>query len=128
MVEYNLPHILKQLNLTFNEFKEICVLSGTDYNSKSNNIYKIMKLLYKYKKSVNNQTSASGDFINWLINNSYCPNINITEYNSALAMFNLDNCNQEYNINSLKTVVYDKDNLRKFMTQYGFIYPKNIHK
>jgi len=131
VVEYNLPYILKQLDVTFNEFKEVCVLSGTDYNNNNNNnnnICRILKLLYKYKKSMKNLTIQPGDFINWLINNSYCSNLNITEYNTALDMFNLDNCKQEYNINSPKTDAYNKDNLRQFMTRYGFIYPKGLCK
>ena len=32
VIIYHLHSILNDIELTFNEFKEICVISGTDYN------------------------------------------------------------------------------------------------
>jgi flap endonuclease-1 len=71
-VLYDLDGILKELQLTHNEFKEICVLSGTDYNLQTNsddskkiNLYVIMKLFQEYKNVNQNQS-----FYDWIQENS----------------------------------------------------------
>ena len=54
VVLYNLKDILYILDLSLDEFKQLCILSGTDYNVKdkiSNDIYQSIKLFQKYKKS-----------------------------------------------------------------------------
>ena len=63
-VYYNLPDILNELQLTLDEFKMICIISGTDYNIDSDNeinIYEALKQFKKYKK-----TGAPISFVNWL--------------------------------------------------------------
>jgi 5'-3' exonuclease len=61
---YYTKGILEELELTQNEFREICILSGTDYNIENNkniNIFMIMKYHKKYK-----DTNKSQGFYNWL--------------------------------------------------------------
>lgn len=74
-VLYHTKGILSSLNMTQKEFREICVLSGTDYNINANNNLKTngnnnvtlpntIKLFRKYKdlyKDLNNMT-----FYNWI--------------------------------------------------------------
>ena len=51
VILYHLDKILKDLDLTFKEFKEICVVSGTDYNSENSlNLYKILDYFKEYKE------------------------------------------------------------------------------
>ena len=61
---YKLNDILKDLNITFDNFKIICALSGTDYNveSQSNSIFVLYKKYLYYQKNVNDQ-----EFLDWLI-------------------------------------------------------------
>jgi len=40
VVSYNLKLILNELNLSFNDFQDICILSGTDYHNKNDKIKK----------------------------------------------------------------------------------------
>lgn len=67
-VLYYMKGILNQLNMTQKEFREICVLSGTDYNInfKSNNLninlYNTVKYFRKYKEQ-NNTTQTFYDWI-----------------------------------------------------------------
>lgn len=50
-VHYHLPTILQGLNLTFDEFQKLCILSGTDYNINNNfTIYNIYILFDIYQK------------------------------------------------------------------------------
>lgn len=78
MVIYNVQSILNNLSLSQSHFRQICVLSGTDYNSISynntNNLYNIIKLFYQYKK-----TEYCDSFYKWMEENNY-----ITDYNKII--------------------------------------------
>ena len=68
VVLYDTKHILQELGITLKEFREICVLSGTDYNvvnEQDHNLVKTLKLFKKYHK-----TKKSEDFYNWLLKNT----------------------------------------------------------
>ena len=74
VILYNLDKILIDLDLTFNEFKEICILSGTDYNynsSKDLNLYKILDYFKEYKDYCKNNQDHL-DFYNWCDKNQRC--------------------------------------------------------
>jgi 5'-3' exonuclease len=74
IVLYYMKGILNQLNMTQKEFREICVLSGTDYNINANsslknnnftvNLYNTIKYFRKYKE----QNNITQPFYNWIIN------------------------------------------------------------
>ena len=66
---YETKEILKKLNITQNELREICILSGTDYNiiqqdKNSLNLYSIFKYFKKFKKS-----NCEKKFYDWLFEN-----------------------------------------------------------
>lgn len=65
-VYYNLPDILKELHLTMDEFKIVCVISGTDYNIDSDNEMNIYEVLKQFKKY--NKTDSDISFVKWLYN------------------------------------------------------------
>ena len=70
LVLYDTKKIVEDLNLTQKEFREICVLSGTDYNIQSKldtenmNLHKVLKLYKKYYK-----TDKKNGFYHWLQEN-----------------------------------------------------------
>jgi flap endonuclease-1 len=67
-VLYDTKHILEELGITLKEFREICVLSGTDYNlvnEQDRNLIKTLKLFKKFHK-----TKKTQEFYDWLIENS----------------------------------------------------------
>lgn len=76
VVLYYMKGILSEINMTHKEFKEICVISGTDYNinanGKNNDIHLLqaIKLFKKYKHAINENTYKD-DFYNWLQENSH---------------------------------------------------------
>ena len=51
VILYDYRKILDCLNITHERFREICILSGTDYNNSLDNIYKIYNSYKIYKKN-----------------------------------------------------------------------------
>ena len=72
VILYDLSIILSELKLTLDEFKSICIISGTDYNTYNDtNLFKTLKYFKKYKKSISNISIEDGnDFYEWLDNNT----------------------------------------------------------
>ena len=74
-VLYETSGILKTLNMTQQEFSDICILSGTDYNVKEQNINlkDTLKLFNQFKQ---NNINTNSNFYEWLLyNTSYITNI-----------------------------------------------------
>lgn len=118
MVLYNLSEILKELKISLIDFRQICVLSGTDYNNVDNglDLYKSVEFYKSYK---NDEKNNNIDFYTWLDNNMKGL-INIIELYLINNMFLLDNVNlNRYKIN--RTLI-DKDNIKEIMKQDGFIF------
>ena len=69
-VLYDMKKILQELGITQKELREICILSGTDYNSlnddlkNSHNLNSTLKLFKKYFK---NKKKENIDFYDWLL-------------------------------------------------------------
>jgi 5'-3' exonuclease len=81
IVLYHTKGILASLNMTQKEFREICVLSGTDYNinantdskTKNNNMITLsntIKLFRKYQEEQLNNKNNNITFYDWLISSS----------------------------------------------------------
>ena len=78
-VLYDMNGILKELEMTQTEFKEVCILSGTDYNIKKddtnnkNNLYVTLKHFKQFKSENNNKS-----FYDWLqMNTNYITNLDL---------------------------------------------------
>lgn len=89
IVLYSMKDILKELDMTHENFKDICILSGTDYNIHANtniitqgsrskkknhdiSLYDTLKLFQKYKdERSNSERNNNGQtFYTWLQNNT----------------------------------------------------------
>lgn len=118
MVLYNLSEILKELEISLNDFRQICVLSGTDYNDNNGlDLYKSVEFYKTYKNDEKNNNNI--DFYTWIDNNMKGI-VNIIELYLINNMFLLDNVNlKQYKIN--RTLI-DKDNIKEIMKQDGFIF------
>jgi len=120
MVLYNLSEILKELEISLNDFRQICVLSGTDYNDNNNglDLYKSVEFYKSYKNDEKNNNNNI-DFYTWIDNNMKGI-VNIIELYVINNMFLLDNVNlKRYKIN--RTLI-DKNNIKEIMKQDGFIF------
>lgn len=75
---YKLDNILKDLDMTMNIFRQIMVISGTDYNIKDKtNLQETIKWYYEYQKYIynmpwilQNEKTDKYIFFNWLIKNT----------------------------------------------------------
>ena len=118
VVLYNLSEILKELEISLNDFRQICVLSGTDYNNNFTGIdlYKSVEIYKKYK---NNENNNNIDFYTW-IDKNMSGIVDIIELYIINNMFLLDNISlKKYKINRS---LIDKDSIKEIMKNDGFIF------
>ena len=120
VIMYDFRHILKILKMTQTQFREICVLSGTDYNISYNpkiSIDNTLKQFYKYKKRGKGQ-----QFYEWMMeNNNY-----IEDYYrlcSTYLLFDLQNLNiAKFEKQKIMNGPIHTELLRCFLSKYGFIF------
>jgi flap endonuclease-1 len=115
VVVYDLNKILKNLNLTHDEFKEVCILSGSDYNVKLE--YNINYILKKYNEYTN-ISSKDKSFYEWFKNKNCLLDIN--KLNKILLMFELNNID----LNKANFVEGKKDHKKtvELLIKYGYIF------
>ena len=113
---YYLETILKDLNMSFKEFKEICILSGTDYNINSNiTLYQALEYYKLYKKT------RELNFFEWIeLNTNYIDNIYYLYH--IYYMFMTDQIElKDYNINLKKNNI-NYNLIKEIMIPEGFIF------
>jgi 5'-3' exonuclease len=133
VVLYYMKGILNQLNMTQKEFREICVLSGTDYNINTNisvknnkfsvNLYNTVKYFRKFKE-LNNTTQSFYDWIITLDNNSdYISDSDLDILYKINNMFEISNelVNSFKNIKIIKTSI-QKEIVQEIMKEDGFLF------
>jgi flap endonuclease-1 len=124
MILYNLDKILEDLELTLTEFKEICILSGTDYNyNREHNINLHETLVYfkQYKRSLCLNKKKHIDFYSWLDVTHNCIK-NIYELYNTVIMFRADNTTLRgfKPIKVIKNI--NMEEIKKIMEPVGFIF------
>jgi flap endonuclease-1 len=129
VVLYDMKKILQNLGITQKEFREICILSGTDYNSLNentknthnlNNTLKLFKKYFKEKKKGN-----SKEFYNWLLENTdYIEDSELLI--QIYSMFDLSSNHDKIQIfNSVRIANGHiiKEQIEDILKKDGFIYP-----
>tara|TARA_Y100000389_G_scaffold204545_1_gene257876 strand:- start:20305 stop:21264 length:960 start_codon:yes stop_codon:yes gene_type:complete len=121
IVMYDTKLILKTLNLSLQEFREICILSGTDYNineTKNANLYTTLHYFNKYK----NSSKKNSKFYEWLEGNTNYLIDSCKAY-SIYYMFEMSNINiKKYDKHRCINSAINREELRKFLTGYDFIF------
>ena len=132
VVLYDTKDILNTLGITQKELREICVISGTDYNynenknddnsKKASSLYKTLAYFKKYHK----EKSVLG-FYEWLKENTDY----IQDYENLLNIYNLFELNQEHthltifeNIKIINGPIM-KEDIRNIIKIEGFIFPES---
>jgi flap endonuclease-1 len=126
-VLYDTKGILDNLKISQKELREICILSGTDYNINFDDNKKSEATLYKtltYFKKFQKENTAS-EFYNWL--NQHTDYIKDNELLKKIySMFDLsyNNCNLE-NFKSIKITngPIIKSEIKEILKTDGFIFP-----
>jgi 5'-3' exonuclease len=116
-IMYNFKSIMENLGVSPYDFKQICIISGTDYNINRIPFYNVITYYKKFiihKRKMNN----SPIFIHWFLNNN----------NKKYTIDSLDNINhimQMFNVKkNLYLKPYDKISFNKTNTDDNMI--KNI--
>jgi flap endonuclease-1 len=128
-VLYYMKGILEELSMTHQEFKEICVLSGTDYNiqSDNNDKYKLtLQSTMKYFRKFKQEQVFKGTFYKWLeTNTNYITDIDLLY--KINEMFNIDSKSQNLEIKDIKIVNGPKDQelIESIMSEEDFIFIKH---
>ena len=125
IVIYNTKSILEKLGITQKELREICALSGTDYNcqnDENNNsptLYKTLKLFKKYMK----KRDGNIEFYEWLVNNSeYIEDIELLY--KIYDMFDIKNTKLDYfDKIRISNGPIDKTSIKNILCKEGFIFP-----
>jgi 5'-3' exonuclease len=124
VVLYDTKNILQELGITLKEFREICVLSGTDYNvvnEKDRNLVKTLKLFKKYHKTKKNR-----DFYDWLLENTDCIQER-EELDNIVKMFDLSLNQHSVNLKAFDKIKIvntqiRKEAIRPILEEDGFIF------
>lgn len=124
VVIYHYDEIINQLNITPTEFKQICVVSGTDYNITYDykvNLYETLKHYKTYK------SSGETDFYDWLITNTnYIKNIE--QFQTAYRLFSLDS-KKLFDLKMPRTNrLINKSKIHEIMIPEGFIFKINKYR
>ena len=120
---YDLVEILVELQMTIQEFRQIVVLSGTDYNKDdSTELFESIRWFKKYKKEmVLHEDDAVPSFYEWLFEKTkYIQNLD--RLNLILMMFKPKK-KIDYTINQC---TFNQRKLCEILAGYGFIFPQYI--
>ena len=125
-VIYDMKGILENLGVTQKELREICVLSGTDYNNLNDNVknsptlYTTLKYFKKFHKDKNN----TNDFYDWLLENTNY----IRDSENLKKIYNIfdlskghDNIKVFENVKIINGTIM-KDNIKQILKTDGFIF------
>ena len=114
MCLYDTEKILKQLNISYTNFKTMCILCGTDYDNNTRSVFK----LYKYYLIWKNKSSEKS-YIIWIKEN-YCNEIDLDDFNKIFMLFNIDITKDESELLKGK---YNKKKLYEILELDNFIFP-----
>ena len=126
VVMYNTKDILNELDLTQEEFRSICIISGTDYNigndnnTTGNNLVRTLKYFKKYQKY---KKGGEDRFYEWLeTNTTYV--VDIIDLYSIYSLFTLEDMVEYKQYEKLKIVngPINKSNLITVMEKENFIF------
>jgi flap endonuclease-1 len=119
---YHSYKIFEELGLSEKEFRQICILSGTDYNiqsSKNTDLYSTLKLFKKYQKRANDENI---DFYEWLHENTDY----IEDYEGVKEIYNLFDLKDVDMMNFEHVKIlngsYNKYEIKKIMVEDGFLF------
>ena len=124
VVMYDMKGILTDLQLSLDEFKQICIVSGTDYNIDDDkmNLYQSLKYFKKYKKYINTELKDI-NFFDWLENHTdYITNIcDLYNINMLFDLKMMTDYKKYENIKIINGPV-NLSNLKNIMVQENFVF------
>lgn len=119
VVEYDTIQILKDLGMTYEEFKHVCIITGCDYVKKhQRSLHSTIELFKLYQEDQHNMVT----FYDWVISNTDYFDKSI-EFNRIEELFNLDNYDKDVlkNIQIFNSSL-NTERLVGILTEHGFIF------
>lgn len=123
-LQYNLDLILKYLDMNFEDFKWMCVLSSNDYNTSSKTVFEYYKMYKQYKQS-SSTTDRFSCFIEYVKYSEFMTKSTINELNTIYDLYTID-LNDTFNETDIISSQNDSNTLHKILEQDNFIYPPAI--
>ncbi len=129
-VIYDMKGILLELGISQKELREICILSGTDYNKVNDDInnknHSLYTTLKQFKKYHNNKSKNENNisFYEWLLNNTNY----IEDYDTLIKIYNIFDLSKNYCNNKIFEDIkilngpIIKDNMHEILKTIGFIF------
>lgn len=124
VVLYNFKGILQELRLTEQEFKEICILSGTDYNINKDKSIDLNTALILFSKYRHLQDKSQNIFYNWLMETKILNHEEIEQLKEISKMFTIDIEENKIHYVSTKEVNINSSQkeLQEFLNNYDFVF------
>jgi hypothetical protein len=117
VVFYNIIGILRELEMSMAHFREILVLSGTDYNKNDNESMKLIDLMKQYQMFICRGTDIS--FYRWLCNRTFNDVIDENTFDHVYSMFTItDYKNSVLPIKSKGSI----DTMKDILKHHGFVF------
>ena len=132
VVCYNTKKILVELKITQDEFREICVISGTDYNAhyadsgetEMMTMFKVWKLFQKYQKEMSRSEVVS--FYSWLQEKKNVFHFEALEkINLMFDLNSLDKSELKKQVDNIqiKNGPFQKERMQTILKEDGFVFP-----
>lgn len=135
-VEYKLNDILDKLEISFIEFQELCVLSGTDYTKWIAEFKHHQQNIFQYYTQIqefHNQTPSSTkyfknnsqktSFLDWLLDTNILDEEEYTHLQHILSFFESQNYPELNHEDYCRPIVFksiNQNTLRKILSYHGF--------
>ena len=121
-IMYNFKHMMTELEINATEFRQICVSSGTDYNSEHIPLFKILNTFKKYRIKNNDENI---DFLKWITSDTkYFNNTSIDELRNIENMFKNLSITTD-NMRNFNNTIVDTAKIHEIMSDEGFIFPNS---
>lgn len=127
IVLYDTYDILKSIDITIQNFIELCIMSGSDYtNVNVNDVYKLFNVYNIFKETCDFKRIS---FRKWLSDNAEKQNIKYMDDDTFINTRCLFAQESEHNlklINNISTTQKDVDNImvKHILEEDGFVYPE----
>ena len=128
VVQYDMDMILSELQMSEREFREICVVSGTDYNKDTTQKCNLIDTIQYYKEFKDPKNICPEDhlvmrFYDWLDQFTNYIEDKSTLY-KTYKMFDIRQCMADKDITNINVKYYeiDQEILKHFLREHGFIF------
>lgn len=131
VVFYDTARILADLDMTQEAFRDIAILSGTDYNIRDEtSLCEIIQCFTEYRRIAYHWDTEDAGFVDWICTNAHCLS-DREKLEKVRSMFDLDEFARK-NREEIKRVIdsipfqlnpYQVEHLHELLHEDGFIFP-----